>query len=60
METQYIFIYILTEMKQIMQDANSKGITYISVQFVLPSTITNLELAWVFFRKISFLKLGLT
>ena len=35
-KTIYIYrLYIFTEMKQIMQDANSKGIPYISVQFVL-------------------------
>ena len=34
-ETQYIFIYLFTELKQIMHDANSKVIPYISVQFVL-------------------------
>ena len=33
--TIYIYIHIFTEMKQVMQDANSKVIPYISVQFVL-------------------------
>ena len=58
--TIYIYrLYIFREMKQIMQDANSKGIPYIQCS-ICSTTITNLELAWVLFRKISFLKLGLT